>query len=319
MRLEAVMRIDLPSSMICERAGALARFFGASKKATGETRVLADTFTLVDQFIEGFRSMGITNAIALKIDDKMIYRDTREREDDVDRMIAALDRNRELIDDKFHLLQLAMECRREGIRYIFDTQVRAHVKLDKDEVQIAVSGKIEELGQHDGESPGDHRERVRRLVNDKHFKESYDLQFKLFLDDVLQKLRIHTNAMSGRIDHTAQSAKETGTARPRQSHGSRLTPTRKNARRDSRRSRLTRTVVRAAVTGGVSGSTVRRIVVKKGSAKGYSKTITAKKISGGFDGFFRVDLAPLELLDDLVIELGQGPFDIDDTFPPRGK
>ena len=90
----------------------------------------------------------------------MIYNDTRDKKNDINDMISALDRCRDIIEEKFTLLQIAMEYRKSGIHYIFDTQVRGRVEKDTEEVHIAVSGKIEELAQKEGEAPGDHRKRA---------------------------------------------------------------------------------------------------------------------------------------------------------------
>lgn len=129
MRFKAVIKIDLPGFMIYDRRGKIARFFGRDKKPSGEMRVLADTFTLIDQFISGFKRMEITNAIALKVDHKLIYNDTQDREDDVQKLISALDQHQYILDEKFEHLQLAMECKKDGIHYVFDAQVKGREKV----------------------------------------------------------------------------------------------------------------------------------------------------------------------------------------------
>lgn len=319
MRLKAVIRVDLPSYMVYEEPGALERFFGVSKKSTGETRVLADSFTLVDQLINGFKSIGITNAIALKVDNKMVYKDAHEREDDVEKMISALDRNRYIISERFELLQMAMECKREGIQYIFDTQVRAHVKLGKEEVHIAVSGKIQELDRKGDESPRDHRERIRKLLADDHFIDSYRLQFKLFLEDVLQKLKINTNAISATIQYMLPGLKATDTVRQRVPYESVLSRTLQSAVHTYRSPGRTRRVAKKTVTGRVSHKRIRKVTVSSSSSQGYSKTTTSEEIIDGFDDFSGGKVSALDLLDNLMVDIGPNLLDIDASFSPRKK
>lgn len=319
MRLKAVIRVDLPSYIVYEEPGALGRFFGVSKKSTGETRVLADSFTLVDQLINGFKSIGITNAIALKVDNKMIYKDAHEREDDVEKMISALDRNQYIISERFELLQMAMECKREGIQYIFDTQVRAHVKLGKEEVCTAVSAKILELDQKSNESPGDHRERIRKLLGDDHFIETYRLQFKLFLEDVLQKLKIHTNAISATIQYILTEPEATSIVRQGVPVESGLSRSLRSAMHTYRSAGRIGQVGKRTVTGRVSRKQIKRVTVSRSSSQGYSKTITSEEIIDGFDDFSDRRISPLDLLDNLMVDIGPNLLDIDASFSPRKK
>ncbi|MFC1859101.1 hypothetical protein ACFL9U_13920 [Thermodesulfobacteriota bacterium] len=309
MRFKAIIKIDLPGYVIYEKTGKLARFFGIFKKPTGEMRVLADTFTLLDQLINGFKSVGITNAIALKVDHKMLFNDTRDRKDDVDQMIAALDRNRYVINENFELLQIAMECRKNEIHYIFDTQVSGRTSSGKEEVCIAVSGKIGELDLKNGESSAEHRTRVKKLMDDDQFTGSYDLLFRHFLEDVLQKLKIYLDAISGRIEHLS-----TG-----------IRPERK---RHIRNSRVQETLPDNIAGFPSSATVIEKTIVKSGSetrtkkifiTKSSSQTIQGEKMLVELDDVSIEDSIPLKLLDDLIIDLGYEDHDLVKMISPSSK
>ena len=310
MRLKAVIKIDLPSYLVYKKRGALAMFFGSRVRPLGETRVLADTFTLIDQFIHGFRGIGITNAIALKIDHRVIYKDTREREDDIGRMISAIDRYRDIIDEEFELLQIAMECRRTGIRYVFDTQVRGTLESAKEGVHIAVSGKIEELDQKDGESHQKHRMRLKTLMADDHFVEGYQLQFKIFLEDIFPKLKMHTNAVGGAVQFLFPGAQRIHAA-------NRSLPSKRRCTY-SQPVRVQRKIAKTDINT-VHVKRTKKVAVTRSSSRMHSKTVRSEVRIDGFDDCFKGDLTSLNELDDLIKDIGENFLGFEDMFSARTK
>ena len=115
MRLKGVLKLDLPSEETYKEPGKIGQFFKKKAKATGDERVVASVLTSIDHFIYGFDKSGINNAIVLKVDDTVIYNDTEMVEDDVYRMIAALDDQKYILDDSFKMIHLVMEHKENGI------------------------------------------------------------------------------------------------------------------------------------------------------------------------------------------------------------
>jgi hypothetical protein len=317
MRFKAVIKIDLPGFMIYDSLGKIARFFGRGKRSTGEMRLLADTFTLIDQFISGFKSMGITNAIALKIDHKMIYNDTKDREDDVEQLVAALDQHQYILDETFEHLQLAMECRRDGIHYVFDTQVKGKEKVGKEEVAIAVSGKPVEFNKKKGETPEKYRNRFKRLIGDQNLIESYEIQFKHFLEDVVQKLKIYLNAISAKIDYWETPGKPAG----------RMIPKRKTHPRVSENfsgsggERHSEQIVKEIIRGKGSTKQITKVMVTKNASRSLSKKTLLEEDFFGSEEIILLPSQEIDLLDHLLQDIGDESLEIEKLFvlDPRRK
>ncbi len=202
MRLKGALKIDLPSEETYKVPGRIGGFFGKKTKPSGEERVVASVLSTIDQFIDGFEKSKINNAIILKIDDTLIYNDTEMVEDDVHRMIIALDDHRLILDDHFKMIHLVMEHKCNGIHYIFDVKIRGNVKKGEEEVYIVISGRVEELSQKEGEDAKAFRNRIKEISGTKGFFDGYKAQFDGFLEDVLENLKLSSFAVGASVEYT---------------------------------------------------------------------------------------------------------------------
>ena len=310
MRFKAIIKIDLPGFMIYDSRGKIAEFFGIGNRSTGEMRLLVDTFTLIDQFISAFKSMGITNAIALKIDHKLIYNDTKDREDDVAQLVAALDQHQYILKETFEYLQLAMECRRDGIHYVFDTQVKGKVKVGKEEVAIAVSGKPLEFNKKKGETTEKYRNRFKRLMSDQPVIESYEIQFKHFLEDVLQKLKIYLNALSAQIDYWEPPGRQADRTIPKRKIHRRIPEGFSNARGGRHSEKIVKEVIQE------KGSTkhITKVTVTKNASRSLSKKLLLKENLLDSGEVFLSHPQEIDLLEHLLQDIGDESLEIEKFF-----
>lgn len=65
-----------------------------------------------------------------------------------------------------------------------------------------------------GENPEKYRQRIKQLVSNQRVIDSYQIQFKHYLEDVLQKLKIHLNAIRARIEYLRQPGRTVPRAEP---------------------------------------------------------------------------------------------------------
>ncbi len=209
MRLKAALKLDLPSQEICTQPGAFARFFGAQPRPTGQERVFGSALAVLDCFVAAFHAMGVRNVIALKIDQTPIYLDNAMVDDDFNAMVGAINSMRSVLDHNFKVIHLVLEHSDGGIHYVLDTKIRGQVPVGDEEVYIVISGKIEALNPVPNETAPEFRVRIRNVINSPGFFESYRQQFQTSIENILDRLKLQTNAAGGRVEYA-----ELGVTRP---------------------------------------------------------------------------------------------------------
>lgn len=134
-----------------------------------------ETFTAVSvlqQFNQVFRSLGITNVVRLARDDVDFYLDEEGREDDLkEAMVAFVEGASDEPQDQFQTLWLVLEAEDDVLKYLVQVEINAVHKVGMHPIRITVNGLIKEL-HLDADQPD---EKVRELL-DPHFvdQDAYD-------------------------------------------------------------------------------------------------------------------------------------------------
>jgi hypothetical protein len=209
MRFKAALQIDLPSEQVFEHQGTLSKIFGAKATPTGDERVVGSTLAVIDRFVRAYQAMGISNVIALKVDQKTIYLDNAMVEDDLRQMVDALEANRGVLSETFDFIHLVVEHDVAGIHYVFDTKVRGQVTMGAEEVYVVISGKIDALNPTPGETAAAYDGRLRKLLSMPGFLASTKLLFERKVKEFRDQLKVQTGASEAVMDHL-----EVGLVRP---------------------------------------------------------------------------------------------------------
>lgn len=173
--LKAKVFVDLPSQDVLRRKGPIEwvrSLFGAEiDLRTGKEELTISAFAVVQGITDAFKATrlgkagGITNAISLLVDKRTVYLDADDVDDDIDEMAEAA-QSAGIFDRSFKEMHLVMTHKAAGLHVIFDVAISNNVVVGDEEMEIVLSGRVEDLRVRPGESAKDYAARVKRFTKD---------------------------------------------------------------------------------------------------------------------------------------------------------
>ncbi|MGE3541720.1 MAG: hypothetical protein AB7N91_30385 [Candidatus Tectimicrobiota bacterium] len=176
--LKAQLTVDLPSVETLRRLGPLEwlqSLFGKTfDLRSGAEELTMSAFALLQGLYRAMRQAGVTDAVSLLVDKKVIYADREETDDDLDLVLQAAE-SAGLFLKRFTEMHLALAHRDQGLHTLVDVKVHSHVLRGEDEMVLTLSGHVEALRIKTGESAAAYAERVRTFGDHPETLEAYRL------------------------------------------------------------------------------------------------------------------------------------------------
>lgn len=171
MKLFSTIRVDMNEHEILEQPGVIARlrkaFGGQPDLRTGKMRAALEAAMLIDAHRRALAELGATDAVALVLDDLVLFEDRDRRPDDLGDLFLAFHEYAPAIDTDFKSLRLTVEHREAGVHYVVEMQARPEYPKGEAPVRIIVSGRLADLEPRPGETADAYRARVEPLVRDR--------------------------------------------------------------------------------------------------------------------------------------------------------
>lgn len=164
--LKTRIHVDLPSHRLEATDGPrwLSRLFGrAPEPSAGRERVEASSEGLLRGVVKAAAGVGLTNAIALMVDDRLVWLDPGETPDDLARMEAEAERSGAL-DRGGDTLHVVLHDVREAQVVIVDVEVHREVLLRQPELRCDILVHPAVLTARRGDSHEAYLRRVRSVA-----------------------------------------------------------------------------------------------------------------------------------------------------------
>jgi hypothetical protein len=182
MKFESTIALVAKGEVIRREVGFWDRFkkvFGKNPSLeTDRVQTLMTTAHLLAGVEKTLVSAGITNAIALVIDGKVLFEDKAGRADDVGDLFLAFYENEALYGGEFEEVILTVEHREGGLHFVLELCARGEHKTDESTVEVRVSARVADLEPRPGEGSKAYRERVAVVASSPAFTEGHRLQFE---------------------------------------------------------------------------------------------------------------------------------------------
>jgi hypothetical protein len=199
--LNARLTVDLPSVETLRRMGPIewlqALFGKRIDLHSGEEDLTIGALALVQALYNAFRKIGVTNAVALLVDKKVLYADAHEVENDLDLILRAAERSR-LLRQRFKEMHLALEHRERGLHTIIDIKIQGHVMRSEAEMEILLSSRLEHLRITAGETAAAYAARIRAFGQAPEAAEEYRQMLETLQERLAAALRA---ALPGAVIH----------------------------------------------------------------------------------------------------------------------
>jgi hypothetical protein len=179
--------VDLPSVEVLRSktlGEAFRSLFGAQiDLRTGHEEVTVTGLALVQSLVQGFQRAGITNAIALVVDNRVVYKDPIDQGNDLPLIMAACMQTR-LMQRKFGEMHLVVSHAENGMFLIADVRIQREVMMGQAEMVVDVSGRVDDLRVHKGESAYAYAERVRAFARAPQAAEAWRRAFHVIVQRI---------------------------------------------------------------------------------------------------------------------------------------
>jgi hypothetical protein len=199
--LHARLTVDLPSVETLRRMSPiewLQALFGKHFDLhSGEEDLTIGALALVQALYNACRKIGVTNAIALLVDKKVLYADAREVENDLALILRAAERSR-LLRQRFKEMRLALEHRERGLHTIIDIKIQSHVRRGEAEMEMILSSRLEHLRIAAGETAAAYAARIRAFGQAPEAAEEYRQRLETLQERLAAALRA---ALPGAVIH----------------------------------------------------------------------------------------------------------------------
>jgi uncharacterized membrane protein YgcG len=163
----------------------LRRAFGGDPDLrTGRMKASLEAEAVVDAVRDALRSIGVTNAVSLVVDDLVVFHDKAGRPDDLGDLFLAFHEHAAAIGGGFDLLRLAVEHVEAGLHLVVEVQARTEHRADEAAVRILVSGRRLDLAPAAGEDAEAYQARVGPLTRERTAIAVATAQFESFVDRV---------------------------------------------------------------------------------------------------------------------------------------
>jgi len=165
--LKSSITVDLPSA-VADRSKTAVEWvrslFGARLDLrSNQEELTMSAMSLVVGLVEGFSAAGFTDVISFVVDKKVVYLDSREVPDDLTLILQAAEQ-KGILERRFKEMHLVLSHKESGLHVLVDVRIRNRVMLSEEEMNIDLSGRIEELQIQTGESADAYRARIEAFM-----------------------------------------------------------------------------------------------------------------------------------------------------------
>ncbi|MDZ4694662.1 MAG: hypothetical protein SGI86_05895 [Deltaproteobacteria bacterium] len=147
---------------------------------SGKVQNSLEASLVIDVFRRAIAKLGVSNALALVIDETVIFQDSDGKADDLPDLVLAFSEHASVFGKGFEELKLAAEHREAGLHLVIEARARTVHKKTEPAAIVTVSARIAELEPKAGESAESYRTRVEPLTADRALFETARLQFDNF-------------------------------------------------------------------------------------------------------------------------------------------
>lgn len=171
MKFYSVIRVEMDEHEILRQPGVIARlrrtFGGEPQLATGKMRAALEASMLIDAQRRALAEVGAHDAVALVVDDLVLFEDRDRRPDDLGDLFLAFHEYAPAIDADFRILRLTVEHLEAGVHYVIELQARTEYAKGDSPVRVIVSGRMAALEPKKGETADSYRARVEPILQDR--------------------------------------------------------------------------------------------------------------------------------------------------------
>jgi hypothetical protein len=165
-------------------------FGGTPDLRSGRTRAALEATAVVDGVRDAMRRLGVTNAIALVIDETVLFHDTHAQPDDLGDLFLAFHDNAPVFGTGFDELRLTVEHREGDLHLVAEVQARSEHPREEAAVRVVVSARIAALTPRPGEDADAFRARATPVASDKAALALYEAQFATFVGRMRDALAV---------------------------------------------------------------------------------------------------------------------------------
>ena len=194
MKLFGQIAVHVAGEVLLRKPGLLAKiqkFFGGTPDLrTGKVKAALEATAVVDAVRDALRSMGVTNAVALIVDDITLFHDKDGRPDDLGDLFLAFHEQSAALGGGFDMLRLTVEHTEAGLHVVVEVQAKSEHAADEPAVRVIASGRMTELEPRPGETAEAFRTRIEPITKDRTALEVARMQFEGFvarMRDAIQK------------------------------------------------------------------------------------------------------------------------------------
>jgi hypothetical protein len=185
MRLYGVIALHVHGEEIMRNprfVDKLKRAFGGNPDLhSGRMRAALEATAIVEGVRDAMRRLGVTNAVALVIDETVLFHDTHAQPDDLGDLFLAFHDNAPVFGTGFDELRLAVEHREGDLHVVAEVQARSEHPREEAAVRMVVSARITALTPRPGEDADAFRARATPVASDKAALAFYEAQFATFV------------------------------------------------------------------------------------------------------------------------------------------
>jgi hypothetical protein len=194
MKLFGQIAVHVGGEVLMRKPGLLdkiQKFFGGKPDLrTGHVKASLEAAAVVDAVRDALRSMGVSNAVALIVDDITLFHDKDGRPDDLGDLFLAFHEQSAALGGGFDMLRLTVEHAEAGLHVVVEVQARSEHAADEPAVRLIASGRMTELEPRPGEGAEAYRARIEPITKDRTALEVARMQFEGFvarMRDAIQK------------------------------------------------------------------------------------------------------------------------------------
>lgn len=152
-------------------------------------RTSLEAAMVVEAARTALRRLGATNAVALVIDEQVLFQDREGREDDLGDLYLAFHSHAPVFGKDFSVLRLTVEHEEPGLHIVMEIQARSTHPEGEPAARVVVSGRVKAFEARPGEDAEEYRARVEPLTRDSATWEMHRHQFETFVTRVADALR----------------------------------------------------------------------------------------------------------------------------------
>jgi uncharacterized membrane protein YgcG len=192
MKLFGTVNVHVAGEEILRQPGFLDKvkkaFGGSPDLRTGKMRASLEATAVVEAVRAALRTLGVSNAVSLMVDDIVLFQDREGKDDDLGDLFIAFHEQSSALGGGFSILRLAVETHEAGLHLVLEVQAQSEHAASDPAVRVVASGRIAALEPRRGEDADTYRARVEPLVADRQGLEVARIQFEAFVDRVREAI-----------------------------------------------------------------------------------------------------------------------------------